>query len=172
MSTRRDFLKQCTGILGLLIAEPVRLFIPPREPYARQAPGLDGLYSHLGILPMTKELNICEGLICEIGDWDGTGYPVLVENVCTFGPGPRPRAWVYDFDLWNFRHDDEFQPVWKRPDFAGLPSHRAWHAIRRFGDDFERIARTGKGTLYRQMAERERYAKAQPMKPRKWEIDE
>lgn len=172
MSTRRDFLKQCGGILGILIAEPIRLFVPPRDPYVYQARGLDGLYSHLGVLPCTKELNICEGSLLEIGDWDGVGYPCLVENRCTFGPGSPPRAWIYDFDLWNFRHDDEFQPVWKRPDFAGLPSHRAWHAIRRFGDDFERIARTGKGTLYRQMAERERYAKAQPMKPRKWEIDE
>jgi hypothetical protein len=150
VSTRRDFLKGCAGILGLLVAEPLRLFVPPREPYVRQAPGLDGLYSHLGILPWTEELNICEGCVLDIDRWDGTGYPVLIENRCTFGGNP-PRVWVYDFDLWNFRHDDAFGPIWKRPDYAGLPNHNAWHATRRFGSDFERMCRTGGGMLGRQM---------------------
>ena len=77
MSTRRDFLKQCGGILGILIAEPIRLFVPPRT-HACIRPRLDGLYSHLGVLPCTKELNICEGSLLRSAT--GTAWAIRVSS--------------------------------------------------------------------------------------------
>lgn len=144
---RRDFLKSAIIALTPLIVEPVRLFIPPREPYVRFGHALDGVYSHLGVLPASKELNICEGALLEIEAWDGVGYPCLVQNVCTFGPNP-PRAWIYDFDLWNFRHDDQ---IIHSPERLEYPNHAAWHATRRFGDDAKRIVLAGGGFLSRRM---------------------
>src|SRR5688500_362342 len=96
---RRDFLKTAiASMVPLIVPVPLRLFTPPREPFVKLGLyALDGLYSHLGVLPSTNELNICEGKLIEIGEWDGNGYPCLVENACTFGSN-RPRAWTYDFD--------------------------------------------------------------------------
>lgn len=147
---RRDFLKATAGLMASLVAAPVRVFVPPREPFVYIAPGLNGLCSHLGILPSTSELNICEGKLLEIGDWDGTGYPCLVENWCTFGPGERARAWIHDFDLWNFRHDDDLGLMHRHPEGRQFSSRNAWHAYRRFGQDWRQIAKAGGGWLARQ----------------------
>lgn len=147
MFSRRDFLKSMAALVAPLVVKPLPVFVPPREPFVQLGrKSLDGLYSHLGVLPSTKELSICEGLLLDIDAWDGTGYPCLVENACTFGQD-KPRAWVYDFDLWNFRHDDQFGPLWKRPDYAGMNSHCEWHARRRFGDSFDEVVRQGGGHL-------------------------
>ncbi len=151
MFNRRDFLKSMAAIVAPLVVQPLAVFVPPREPFVQLGrKSLDGLYSHLGVLPVTDELSICEGRLLDIDGWDGTGYPCLVENACTFGPNP-PRAWIYDFDLWNFRHDDHLQPVWKRPDFAECNSHAEWYARQRFGDDFARIVIRGGGLLSRRV---------------------
>lgn len=152
MQTRREFLKRCGGLLASVIAIPVPIFVPPRQPFVRFGTGLDKLYSHLGVLPHTDELNICEGRLLEIADWDGTGFPCLIQNACTFGPNP-PRAWIYDFDLWNFRHDDDlwdqlgpkaFYEISRKHD-----GHHGWYASRRFGADYQRIATAGGGMLSR-----------------------
>ena len=147
---RREFLKAAAGLMASVVAVPVRVFVSPREPFVRHSSGLDGLYSHLGVLPSTDELNICEGQLLEIGNWDGTGFPCLIRNACTFG-GEAPRAWIYDFDLWNFRHDDEFGPRWKHPEGKRFPSHAAWHAYRRFGADLRRVVIAGHGAIARQL---------------------
>jgi len=104
-------------------------------------------------LPVSTELNICEGRLLEIGNWDGTGYPCLIENACTFGNNP-PKVWIYDFDLWNFRHDLDNKNLKNKSanritkKFVNM---HAWHAYRRFGNDFERIIKTGDGMLSRQI---------------------
>lgn len=151
---RREFLKSVAALLAPVVVKPLQVFVPPREPYVQHRESLMGLYSHLGILPSTKELSICEGHLLEIDGWDGVGYPVLIENACTYGPEP-PRVWVYDFDLWNFRHDDDFGPLHKLVDWNIFVGHHHWHAKRRFGRDFEEIARTGGGMLARQLKLRE-----------------
>lgn len=154
MFSRRDFLKSMAALVAPLVVKPLPVFVPPREPYVQLGrKSLDGLYSHLGVLPSTNELSICEGVLLDIDGWDGTGYPCLVENACTFGPNP-PRAWIYDFDLWNFRHDDEFGPLWKRPEYAEMNSHAEWHARRRFGDSFDEIVTKGGGSLVRRVQKR------------------
>lgn len=147
---RREFLKLAAGLMAHVAAVPVGIFVPPREPFVRHGSGLDGMYSHLGVLPITDELNICEGILLDIGQWDGTGFPCLVQNACTFGPRP-PEAWIYDFDLWNFRHDDALGPRWKHPDGKRFPSHGAWHAHRRFGRDLHSIVTAGRGAIARQL---------------------
>lgn len=109
---RREFLKGIALLFAPLPLIPVRAFVPHRDPFVRMGrTGLSSLVSHLGVLPITEELNVCEGRILDMEAWDGIGYPVLVENACTFGRN-RPRVWVYDFDLWNFRDDDHLQPIW------------------------------------------------------------
>ncbi len=146
---RRDFLKVAAGLMASVVAIPSRLFVPPRKPFVRHSSGLDGLYSHLGVLPSTNELNICEGVLLEIGNWDGTGFPCLVQNACTFGREP-PRVWIYDFDLWNFRHDD-VGPMWEHSVGRRFPSHAAWYAHRRFGTDLRSVVIAGQGAIARQL---------------------
>lgn len=126
---RRQFLKKSAILMAGMVALPVPVFVPPREPFVYITPGLDGLYSHLGILPSTKELSVCEGRLLEIGDWDGTGYPCLVENACSFSRVPQ-RAWIYDFDLWNFRHVDTFGMLLSDPFGLQFPNLSTWFAHR------------------------------------------
>lgn len=149
--TRREFLKVCGGLMAAAVAAPVAVFVAPRRPFVQHAPSLYGLYSHLGILPVSQELNICEGRLLDIGDWDGTGYPCLIENACTFGP-EKPRAWIYDFDLWNFRHDDALIEAIGREAFRDkrmeYNSHSHWYAHRRFGADLARVAECGNGRIW------------------------
>jgi hypothetical protein len=149
---RRDFLKiSIASMVPLIVPVPLRLFTPPREPFVKLGLyALDGLYSHLGVLPSTRELSICEGKLLEIGKWDGNGYPCLVENACVMGSN-KPQAWIYDFDLWNFRHDDDLGPMWKHPEGKKFNSHNAWYASRRFGVDTKKIVSNGNGFLSRQM---------------------
>ena len=136
---RRDFLKLTAAILVPLIDVPTTILVPDRRPFIRP----DGLYSHLGIFPITKELNICEGWIREVGDWDGQGYPCLVENACTFGR-ERPRVWIYDVDLWNFRDDNSRDLTRNRMHFNSQAAVSAW---KRFGNDTVHIANAGGGRL-------------------------
>jgi len=142
---RRDFLKNSASAMAALVVLPLPVFIPPRDPFISYQKSLMNLYSHLGVLPSSKELGICEGELLEIGSWDGIGYPCLIENVCCYG-NPRPRVWIYDFDLWNFRHDDHKRCEWfKVKDF--YPNSHLWHAHRRFGEQLEKIVDTGGGFL-------------------------
>jgi len=148
---RRTFLKGIAASLASLQVIPVRAFVPPREPFVQMnRKGLDALVSHLGVLPVTRELSTCEGVILDMEAWDGTGYPCLVQNVCTFGP-QKPQAWVYDFDLWNFRHDDHLGPLHLLPEFQGFNSHAAFHASRRFGEHWIDVVRKGGGFISRQI---------------------
>jgi hypothetical protein len=143
---RRDFLKTSAGlIIGLSLPLPA-VFIPPREPFVRFSKGLDNLYSHLGILPVSEELNVCEGNLLEIGKWDGIGYPCLIRNACCFSKNP-PQVWVYDFDLWNFRHDDHLGLWTRHSEAENFRNHASWYAYRRFGEDWQRIAIQGGGWL-------------------------
>jgi len=150
MPTRRTFLKIVASLMAPMIDVPIRAFVPPRDPFVHHAIGLDGLYSHVGILPITRELNICEGLLLDIGDWDGTGYPCLVQNACTFGKSP-PQVWIYDFDLWNFRHDDHLDPPRNVCHGHRFQSHSAAHAYRRFGKGLRTVVMAGRGPLARQL---------------------
>ena len=149
---RRSFLKLAAGLMAPAIGLPVPSLIPPREPYVLLDRGLNGLVSHLGVLPITDELNMCEGSLLEIGQWDGTGFPCLVRNACRFG-GHNPAIWIYDFDLWNFRHDDELREQMGQKRFMAAcqyyNSHAALHAVRRFGDDITTVVRHGGGPLRR-----------------------
>ena len=150
MINRRDFLKITAGLFVPLLTKPVVSLIPPRKPFVHPSDrnrGLAGLYSHLGVLPSTRELNICEGIILEIEDWDGTGYPCLVQNVCTTG---NIRAFIYDFDLYNFRdYQDEahrlrFEQSGINGGCGGCTS-RTICLSHRFGDDAEIVVKTGGG---------------------------
>lgn len=145
---RRDLLKIAAALMAPLAREPIKLFVPPREIYlqSQDERGLMNLVQPLGVLPNIPELGGCEGRVLEIGDWDGIGYPVLVENACTFGK-ERPRAWTYDFDLWNFRHDDHLPRELVQKESRRHNSHAAWYASRRFGDDVTRITHEGGGWL-------------------------
>lgn len=147
---RREFLKFSAGALAAAITQPLELFVPPRDPYLQHqdSRGLYSLVSHLGVFPVSRELGICEGKVLEIGDWDGVGYPCLVENACQFGPNPS-RVWVYDFDLWNFRHDDELGVWWRHPAGRHFKNHAAWFAQRRFGRDLKEVVMQGGGCLAR-----------------------
>ena len=150
---RRDFFKTAFAAMGaVIVPEPLRLFIPPRLPFVtmNHTP-LMRLVSQLGVMPTTDALNICEGVIEEIQPWDGIGYHCLVKNVCTFGTNP-PRCWIYDFDLWNFRHDDNMGPMYKHPEGRKFNSHAAWYASRRFGGDAGKIIHAGGGWLRKQIA--------------------
>jgi hypothetical protein len=146
MFNRRDFLKVIAAALAPLVAKPLPVFVPPREPFVKILPSLDGLYSQLGILPTDQGLSTCEGAIREILPWDGTGYPVVIENVCTFGP-TKFISTIYDFNLWNFRHDDHLQPIWQHPEGKTFKSHAAWFAFRRFGEEWQSIAAASGGWL-------------------------
>jgi len=141
-------------MVGSLAAMRLRLFVPPREPYVAFNGGLDGLYSHLGIFPASKELSTCEGRLLKIAKWDGIGYPALIQNACSFGAKP-PEVWVYDFDLWNFRHDDDLMAQIGKPAFlAECRRHNGWgiwYAHRRFGNDMPRIAIAAGGSISRRM---------------------
>ena len=147
---RREFLKLAAALMAPLASEPLRVFVPPREIYLQHQSdgGLLSLVAHLGVLPSTNELSICEGQVLEVGDWDGIGYPVLVENACTFGKD-KPRVWTYDFDLWNFRHDDDIPREVCIAESRRLNSHAAWYASRRFGRDTRKIVTEGGGWLAR-----------------------
>mgnify|MGYP006935478883 CR=1 FL=1 len=146
---RRDFLKAIAAVLAPLPLIPVSAFVPPRNPYIQMGKhGLMGLVSHLGVLPVTTEINICEGRILDIDGWDGTGYPVLVENACTFG-SEKPRAWIYDFDLWNFRDLDHMTRFWARPETQRYQSMAAFYAHQRFGDGVVQTIALGGGSLSR-----------------------
>lgn len=149
---RRDFLKCAAALLAPLATKPLEVFVPPREIYLRNQGdrGLMSLVSHLGVLPVSAELNICEGRVLEVGDWDGIGYPVLVENVCSFGAN-RPRVWTYDFDLWNFRHDDDIPQGIRLAESRRFNGHAAWYASRRFGSDSRQIIQSGGGPLLRRL---------------------
>lgn len=150
---RRDFFKTAFVALSpILLPDPIRLFVPPRKCFVSLShTPLMRLVSQLGVRPTTDALSICEGIVEVIQDWDGIGYPCLVKNVCTFGPQP-PRAWIYDFDLWNFRHDDHLGPMYKHPEGKHFNSHAAWYASRRFGSDAGKIIHAGGGWLRNQIA--------------------
>jgi hypothetical protein len=91
---RRSFLASVGALFVPLSIIPVPAFVPPREPFVRMGRrGLDELVSQLGVAPTTSELSICEGVILKIEDWDGVGYPCLVQNACTFGANP-PCVWL------------------------------------------------------------------------------
>lgn len=136
MMDRRDFLKTTGGVFAALLIKPVISLVPPRRPFVQVLPGLSGLYAHLGLLPSTRELNICEGHILEIEEWDGTGYPCLVENACSSHP---QRTYIHDFDLYNFRfYQNEYHNTLR------LPSRYAC-LYKRFGEDAETLAKTGGG---------------------------
>ena len=145
---RRTFLKLAASLMTPLASEPLRVFVPPREIYLQHQDdrGLMSLVSPLGVLPRIRELGGCEGRVLDVDDWDGIGYPVLVENACTFGQ-TKPRAWTYDFDLWNFRHDDVIGRSICTAESRRFNSHAAWYAFRRFGKDTPRILREGGGWL-------------------------
>lgn len=146
---RRDFLKGVAALLAPLPHVPVNAFVPPRLPFVQMGrPGLLGLVQHLGVLPVTRELSICEGRVLDVEDWDGTGYPCLVENACTFG-ADRPRAWIYDFDLWNFRDLDHMGRFWSRPEVQRYTCTAAYYAHQRFGEGVFETIRLGGGSLYR-----------------------
>ena len=149
MVNRREFLASCVGLLSASIARPAKLFIPPREPYVYLAPSLMGLYKHLGVLPVSEELSICEGMLREVQDWDGVGYPCVVENACCSSPGRC--AVVYDFDLYNFRHDDALRERMGRDAYNAqirlYNNHAGWYAHRRFGADAFGLIREGGGWL-------------------------
>lgn len=151
---RREFFKTALAVLSpLILPEPVRLFIPPRKPFvAMNLRGLSQLVSQLGVMPTSDALNICEGVIEEMLPWDGLGFLCLVRNVCSFGANPAPRAWIYDFDLWNFRDDDWIGPMHKHPEGRMFNSHASWYASRRFGAEAGRIVHAGGGWLRNQIA--------------------
>jgi len=156
---RRAFLKTIAASLAAMPLIPVPVFIPPRRPFVKMnRGGLLGLVSHLGVLPTTRELNICSGRVLKIDRWDGTGYPCFVENVCTFGSGPRPSAWIYDFDLWNFRDDDHLGPLHRLSEFNGFNNHHSFYASRRFGKHWTEVVTQGGGWLRNHLpAKRETY---------------
>lgn len=143
---RRDFLKTISSSLAIFTTNPISVFVPPRVPFVGFYGGKNGLYSHLGILPISDELNICEGSLLEIGNWDGTGFPCLIENICCFG-FQKPKVWVYDFDLWNFRHDDNLGRDLINKKTTEFNSHAAWYAYRRFGKEYKTIAQEAGGWL-------------------------
>lgn len=150
---RRDFFKTVFAVVTpLLLPDPIRLFVPPRKCFVTMNDkGLNALVSHLGVMRQTDELNCCEGIIEHISEWDGIGYHCLVRNVCTFGAKPRV-AWIYDFDLWNFRHDDCMGPQHKHTEGRKFNSHASWYASRRFGSDAGKIIHAGGGWLRKQIS--------------------
>lgn len=150
---RRDFFKTVLAAVSpLILPDPIRLFVPPRRCFVTMdATGLNRLVSQLGVMPTTDALNICEGMIEEIRPWDGIGYHCLVKNVCCGCVNP-PRTWIYDFDLWNFRHDDHLMPMHKHPEGRKFNSHASWYASRRFGADAGKIVHAGGGWLRKQIS--------------------
>lgn len=148
-TNRRNFLKGIAASMASLVAVPIPAFVPPREPYVQMGlRGLDGLFGQLGITPSARFLGTCEGDVLEIGDWDGVGYPVLVSNACSFGPrGKSNQGWIYDFDLWNFRHDDHIPWAVVRENSKKFNSHAAWYAFRRFGPNVNQVVHRGGGWL-------------------------
>jgi hypothetical protein len=150
---RRDFFKTAfLAVAPLLLPNPVRLFVPPRRCFVNlNLTALNRLVSQLGVMPTTDALNVCEGVVEEIAPWDGIGYHCLVRNACTFGANP-PRVWIYDFDLWNFRHDDHMGAMHLHPEGRKFNSHAAWYASRRFGADAGKIVHASGGWLKKQIA--------------------
>lgn len=150
---RRSFLGFCAGLLSAAIIKPAAAFVPPRAPFVHVGRGLDGIYSHLGVLPVSPELGVREGQLLEIRDWDGVGYPCLVRNVCCGANAPE--AVIYDFDLWNFRHDDGLHDAVGRDAYnrevRRYNSLSGWYAHRRFGDDAVDIIRQGGGWLAKRL---------------------
>lgn len=149
-TNRRDFLKIMAAVMAPLLIKPLEVFTAPRQPFIglRTEP-LMNLYSHMGVLPPTG-LSVCEGRLLEIEDWDGTGYPCLIENACTFGPD-RPRYLIYDFDLYNFRHFDHLDLNWASPEVKGWPNMASYHAKKRFGAAFRSVVKQGNGPMKRWM---------------------
>ena len=108
---------------------------------------LCALVSQLGMTPPSQELSICEGSVEEMKPWDGLGYKCLISNRCSFGSGPPPQAWIYDFDLFNFRWDDRMDHWFKQP-AAHLFNCNAEHfAYRRFGPNVDKVCRLLGGYL-------------------------
>lgn len=150
---RRDFIKSIAFALSGLSIVPVEAFVPPRKPFVRMGrPGLGSLVEQLGVCKSYTGLSICEGEVIDMEDWDGTGYPCLVENRCSFGPNPS-RDWIYDFDLWNFRDDDyidrpHYGPqMWSILREHGFQSTNAFYAWRRFGPHVHKVVSNGGGWL-------------------------
>lgn len=143
---RRDFIKSIAASLAIFTVNPTGIFIPPRKSFVDFYPGLNGLYSHLGMMPLTDELGGCEGNLIEIHDWDGTGYPCTIENACTFGVD-KPTTLIYDFDLWNFRHDNHIHKSVLLRELSKFKNHNEWYAFRRFGEDYKKIAKISGGFL-------------------------
>lgn len=138
--SRRAFLKIGAAAFSVATTTPIIKMIPRRMPFVQMGRGgLMDLASHLGVLPSSSELGICEGVVRHIGAWDGNGYPCTVENVCTFGAN-RPVAVVYDFDLWNFRDDDSIGPLHKNKDYQRFNNHASFYASRRFGKSWHQLA--------------------------------
>lgn len=151
---RRDFIKSVAAALAGLAAVPVHAFVPPRRPFVRmnRGRGLEDLVEQLGVCRYPPGLGMCEGKILDMEDWDGTGYPCLVENRCTYGPNP-PREWIYDFDLWNFRDDDYIDDLnegihrWQLLEQHNFQNTAAFYAWRRFGPNVHQVVQQGGGWL-------------------------
>lgn len=149
---RRDFVKSLAVAMAALSSVPVHAFVPPRNPFVRmnRGNGLESLVQHLGVCPSSPGLSTCEGTILDMEDWDGTGYPCLVRNACSFGPDPS-KVWVYDFDLWNFRDDDYLDGHgiyrWQLLEKYGFQNTHSFYAWRRFGPNVQRVVERGGGWL-------------------------
>lgn len=149
-TNRRDFFKSVATLLAAIHTVPITSLVPPRSPYVRLGRrSLWSMVSHLGVLPSTNELSVCEGSLLDIEPWDGTGFPCLIANACSFGPN-RERVWVYDFDLWNFRDDDHLGRLHELPEYQHFNSHASFYAARRFGENLPDVVKSGNGWLRNQ----------------------
>lgn len=136
--------------LAGLIALPLPVFVPPREPFIRIYRSLDNLYTTLGIFPYSKDADIYDSRLIEIGKWDGKGFPCLLRKTYKNAPPP---VWYYDFDLYNFRHyddlDDDLREQIRRTGVCPLEPIRRHVMEERFGKDWLRVAKAGGGYLSR-----------------------
>jgi len=130
--TRRQFLKGFAAT-ALALGISVPAFSSNRNPYVSVGEVVDYIGPH--------PAKLCIGLwVKEVGLWDGTGYPVVVEQGGYYGPKP-PLAICYDCDL-AVMHKEYPANIWHDPENRRkYPNVHTYIRMKRFGETAEEAIR-------------------------------
>lgn len=127
--TRRRFLTLAASAAAVGLIVPA--FTPPRTPYVKV--GTSVSYIGLGLYP--EPIFSGSGLVREIHEWDGIGYPVTLGDQGYHYPPRTMSHRFYDSDLSDMLVDVPKGFWHHKPNWARYPNVHAYIRELRYGED-------------------------------------